>query len=218
MKKRYYPLLEKVCVILLLDLVVACPVYYFSETVSMPIDRALIIELASSPLHDILTNVFIYGLMMRNWMICFDLNFALFQMNNQWKSGINKNYLEKANIEKMWYYRHRSTFGNYSWMKRFVAMVCVVVSTISVSIVIGQIFEEYGQSDTDEFFNNLLIAFQMLHYGAILCIFCTIYFLLPRFQDSLFVKGPLKKKNTQINTSKQNNFFGEGKWAHGEKT
>ncbi|ETO13707.1 hypothetical protein RFI_23662 [Reticulomyxa filosa] len=130
MKKRYCSLLQIMYGLSVLNTGLLSPVYYGSAVIPMPKNYAFFLEVVSSPIRDFSITAFLYALTLRYWMVCFDLNYALFQLNNQWKSGINKRYLEKDDVEKIWYYQNRSTFGNYSWMKRFTTVVCVVLGTL----------------------------------------------------------------------------------------
>ncbi|ETO24704.1 hypothetical protein RFI_12455, partial [Reticulomyxa filosa] len=181
LKKRYYPILQMVYIILIIDLGSTSLLYFSSEVIPMPPIWAFLLGIIFYPICDLSTNACMYVLLLRYWMVCFDLNYALFQLDNQWKSGINKKYLEKESEKKMWYHRHRHTFGNYSWMKRFTAVVYVVLATASAFLSVGRVAENHGRLHTN-FLENISTIFQYVHTVLIMVVCFTIYSLSPRFQ------------------------------------
>ena len=73
---------------------------------------------------------FIYGLVLRSWMVYFDIHLTQRVLNCEWKSIIDPS-LEHTND---WYLKHKQTWGSKKFVFRFILFSYIIGSCISIIV------------------------------------------------------------------------------------
>lgn len=127
----------------------------------------------------------------RFFIIIYDMKIINIDCNQQWINIINPNEMETAQLNRNWYYRHKSKFGNAKWFGRHCILPITIIIVIFNTCVIS-IFHPYS----DRFEDDLLVLYVAINYGFMLMmiIFLSILFCtIPKFQDHFFVYGEMKR-------------------------
>ena len=115
-------------------------------------------------------------------MIRYKIKYTDALCKQTWQNIIHPTHLIQ---QTAWYLRHRDTFGNVKWM--FIHCVLPVILIMVVETTAIAVIEIYGHvSEYIEWGTTLFTA-------IVLLIFASFYCTLPKFQDSFYISGELRR-------------------------
>eukprot|EP01084_Bolivina_argentea_P271847 462660_1 len=140
----------------------------------------------------------IHCLVLRFWMLYFDIRYQIAIRDNVWKSIIDEHYVAneenlssvKFNIEDdsddLWFIKNKITNGNTKWMfkvwfsRSFMSILCILILMIVIEIIfnVGILSSRRGLIET-VFTILFFIPFLFMIY---------IYHKIPPFHDTYFIR------------------------------
>ena len=82
--------------------------------------------------------LFVTTILLRFWMIYFEISFINSINNQNWKLIINKNFYKSTNqkskcLSSYWFVNNKKTFGNWYFMRRIGIITFILCSTVGVA-------------------------------------------------------------------------------------
>ena len=123
----------------------------------------------------------------------YDIIFTNIALNDEWKTIINPFYLNNKNINKHnklnWYFKNRTSYGNYKWFGLRIIAPFIIISTVVQSYILihGSLTDEsYAQIQHFQLFSVFIdyIPILMMIY---------LYVKTPFIEDTFFVRAEMKR-------------------------
>ncbi len=116
--------------------------------------------------------------MIRYWLIHYNVQWTKVTLASKWKIHLNQ-----SEVNRNWYLRHRSTFGNVSYvLKRVMIIVFVIVIINLIYLFLVNIDE----------FDPWIIIGALFNITPLISVF-VLYFKIRKFDDNFYIITELKR-------------------------